>query len=206
MFFLMFCLIAGCAGFDEDFENEQSFVGQSNTRSQGMGPGASRIDQMRAARMSSLGSGGSSVSANRSGGSSGNFGSTNQNTDQSRQQKAPKEDTRFLQSGVESYNIGNYQEAIGALTQFYNQYPASDSTPEALFFLGESYFKLGNYQKALTAYKKVDIDFTRYPRAGEALYKAGKCLAAMGNKTIAKRVFKKIKTKYPNFDPKSIRD
>jgi tol-pal system protein YbgF len=102
--------------------------------------------------------------------------------------------------------VGDYQGAEKNLKLFLDKHPASDSTPEALFFLGETYFRMKEYQKAMTTYKKIDSNFSLYPKAGEALYKAGKCLELLGNKSLAERVYKKVSAKYPSFDKNSIKD
>jgi tol-pal system protein YbgF len=125
---------------------------------------------------------------------------------QSGQNRQSKEDTQLLQAGTEAYNIGDYNQAIGKLDQFINRYPDSDSVPEALFFLGQSYYRMKDYQKAMTTYKKIDSNFSLYPKAGEALYKVGKCLEALGNKDFAVRVFKKVAAKYPSFNKDNIKD
>lgn len=209
---LILGLLAGCASW-EDFEDgdDYGYTGESQekrgpgsggpmSRGGGMAPQASMIEQMRSSRMASLNQ------TPGMGASGGVSKSTIQRSSQSSQYKQPKEDTRILKAGIEAYNIGDYNGAVEKLKNFVDHFPASDSTPEAHFFLGESYYRMKEYQKALTNYKKIDSNFSLYPRAGEALYKAGKCLEAMGNEKLAKRVYKKVTAKYPSFKPDSIKD
>ncbi len=163
----VFCLICACAEFDEPVYDSVEDV-RANERSsnlsqrQGMIPDTSMIEQMRTSRMASL---------NQSDGARmpGSARQTGQN-------KQQKENTQNLQSGIEAYNLGDYKGAINKLKQFVDQHPASDSTPEAIFHLGESHYRLKEYQKAMNYYKNIDSNFSLYPRAGEALYRVGKCL------------------------------
>jgi len=208
--FLSVSILNGCAAW-EDFEEENDYnymegspsdmVNSDGASQSGrMIPNLSTIERMRSSRMTSL---------NQTPGTGMNSGvskTESPRSSQSRQSSQPKEDTRTLQAGIESYNIGDYNGAIEKFKKFVDQYPASDSTPEALFFLGESYYRMKEYQQAITNYKKVDNNFSLYPRAGEALFKAGKCLEAMGKEKLAKRVFKKVTAKYPSFKPDSIKD
>lgn len=210
MLLLILSLLAGCAAW-EDFEEENDYSymegapsdrvnSDAASRSGGMIPNKSMIERMRSSRMSTL---------NQSPGTGMNGGvskTESPRSSQSRQSSQPKEDTQTLQTGIEAYNIGDYNGAIEKFKKFVDQYPASDSTPEALFFLGESYYRMKEYQEAITNYKKIDNNFSLYPRAGEALFKAGKCLEAMGKEKLAKRVFKKVTAKYPSFKPDSIKD
>ncbi len=201
--FLTLGLLSACAFLDEDTGGDPRYgsVGevQANERSGnisqagGMMPDANSIEQMRASRMGSL---------NRSpgGGMGGAMGG------QSGQSRQPQENTQALQTGIDAYNIGNYSEAAGKLKQFIDQTPDSDAMPEALFFLGQSYYRAKDYQRAMTTFKKIDSNFSLYPKAAEALYMVGKCLEIMGNKEIAKRVFKKVAAKYPAFNKDNITD
>ena len=198
---LIACFITSCAWLDEEFI-DQTGIAQPERQEGGGGrmPDANRVQMMRQERMTSLNQapGGGVVNTRSS--------SVKQNKTPSSTNKAPKEDTSFLKAGKEAYNVGDYKEAENKLKQFIDKYSASDSTPEALFFLGETYFRVKNYKKALTTYKKIDSEFSPYPKAGEALYKAGKCLEMLGQGSIAKRVFKKVTTKYPSFNPDNIID
>lgn len=205
--FFALCLFTACAELDEYFTGDPRYESleevqaseRSSNMSQGGGmmPDANSIEQMRASRMGSL---------NRSPGGGGMSGGMSGSAGQSSQNRQPKEDTQALQAGIEAYNIGDYNQAIGKLDQFINRHPNSDSVPEALFFLGQSYYRIKDYQKAMTTYKKIDSNFSLYPKAGEALYKVGKCLEALGNKDFAVRVFKKVATKYPSFNKDNIKD
>ncbi len=204
--FLALCLFTACAELDEYFTGDPRYDSleevqaseRTSNMSQGGGggmmPDANSIEQMRSSRMGSL---------NRSPGGGGMAGGMG---GQSTQNSQPPEDTQLLQAGIEAYNIGDYNQAIGKLDQFINRYPDSDSIPEALFFLGQSYYRMKDYQKAMTTYKKIDSNFSLYPKAAEALYKVGKCLEALGNKDFAARVFKKVAAKYPSFNKDNIKD
>ena len=208
MLFLALCLVTACAGWEEDYADDaegrfaQSSMGPGGggMSQRGMSPDVNMVEQMRASRMSSL-SRSPGISAIRAMPESG--GQVSSQTSRTRQ---PKEDKTLLEAGIEAYNVSDYKGAVEKLRQFLDKYPASDSTPEGLFFLGESYYRQKEYQKAMTIYKKIDVNFSPYPRAGEALYKAGKCLEALGNSVSAVRVYKKVANKYPSFNPDSIKD
>jgi tol-pal system protein YbgF len=204
--------LAGCAGLDEFLGEETTYnytqtsggSGGSGGGQRGGMPDGNMVAQMRSSRMSSLNRTPGAVGGGMAGGGTAKSGGNA--TARSSRNKQPKEDTRQLQAGVEAYNIGDYKTAVKRFKQFLDLNTTSDSAPEALFFLGESYYRMKNYQKAMTSYKKIDSNYSLYPRAGEALYKAGKCLESLGNTTLAKRVFKKVAAKYPSFNKDNIKD
>lgn len=66
----------------------------------------------------------------------------------------------YFNTAEQLFLAGNYQQAIGALTKFLEDYPSSTKAGESCFYIAESYKALGAKEKACDYYEKV---WTLYP-------------------------------------------
>jgi len=66
-----------------------------------------------------------------------------------------------------------YSESAGLFRDFLQQYPDSELSPNAHYWLGESYYASGNYDLALEAFNRLLDDHPGSSKAGDALLKIG---------------------------------
>jgi TolA-binding protein len=59
----------------------------------------------------------------------------------------------YWNQGQEAFNQGEYKSAVQAFERVTLDYPGSESGPNALFFLAESYYRLEEYDQALAGYR-----------------------------------------------------
>ena len=85
-------------------------------------------------------------------------------------------------SGVASYERGreafdrrDYVDAIADLKAYVEQFPGTENTDDALFYLGESYFGLKDYALAAGQYDRLIRDFPASPYQPDGLYKLARC-------------------------------
>ena len=97
-----------------------------------------------------------------------------------------------------------YEIAEQRFRNYLDQHPKDRLTPDATFFLGESYFRRARPREAAEQYLKVTVDFPRAPRAPESLVKLGLSLEKLGAKEQACAAFGEVGRKYPA-SPVSVR-
>ena len=71
-------------------------------------------------------------------------------------------------------------------------------TPDAVFYIGETYFQRSRPREAAEQYLKVTTDYAKSSRAPESLVRLGQTLAALGNGEQACATFSELGKRYPN--------
>lgn len=66
-----------------------------------------------------------------------------------------------------------YSESAGLFRNYLQQYPDSDLSPNAQYWLGESYYASGNYDLALDAFNDLLEKYPDSSKTGDALLKVG---------------------------------
>lgn len=80
-----------------------------------------------------------------------------------------------IERGMESFNRGDWIDAIADLKAFVEQYPGTDRTDDALFYLGEAHFQLKDYPLASGQYDRLIRDFPASPLHPQALFQLALC-------------------------------
>ena len=96
-----------------------------------------------------------------------------------------------------AFREGQYEVAEQRFRSYLEKNPKERLTPEAIFYLGESYFRRARAREAAEQYLKVTVDFPRAVRAPEALVKLGLSLEKLGAKEQACAAFGEVGRKYP---------
>ena len=85
-------------------------------------------------------------------------------------------------SGVASYERGreafdrkDYVDAIADLKAYIEQFPGTENTDDALYYLGESYFGVKDYALAAGQYDRLIRDFPASPHQPDALVQLARC-------------------------------
>jgi tol-pal system protein YbgF len=93
---------------------------------------------------------------------------------------------------------GRYAESARRFQQFIQQYPASDLTPNAYYWLGESYYVTQNYPISLDTFRKLLSQYPDSQKAPDALLKIGYCQYEMKQWDQAEATLNQVVQKYPN--------
>lgn len=100
-------------------------------------------------------------------------------------------------AALQAFQGGQYQQAEDGFKAFISANPGHRLTPDADFYIGETYFQRSRPREAAEQYLKVTTDFARSNRAPESMVRLGQTLAALGNKDQACATFAEFGKRYP---------
>ncbi|HKZ22159.1 MAG TPA: tol-pal system protein YbgF [candidate division Zixibacteria bacterium] len=93
---------------------------------------------------------------------------------------------------------GKYDLAISGFTEFLKNFPNSELTDNAQYWLAQSYYAKEDFNQAIPQYKKLLETYPGSDKTPDCLYKLGLCYVAMKNTTQANKYFKEVVDKYPS--------
>lgn len=92
---------------------------------------------------------------------------------------------------------GNYVEASREFRSFIQQYPNHALAPNALYWLGESYYATTNYPVALESFQRLLSQFPQSEKAPDALLKVGYSQLELKQTAAARTTLTQVAAKYP---------
>jgi len=92
---------------------------------------------------------------------------------------------------------GRYAESARAFQGFIAQYPTSELTPNAYYWLGESYYVTQNYPVSLDTFNKLLGQYPNSQKAPAALLKVGYCQYELRQWDAAEATLNQVVQKYP---------
>ena len=95
---------------------------------------------------------------------------------------------------------GNYADAAQLFLSFLELYPNGAYTPNALYWLGESYYVTQNYQLAAQQFRTLLERYPTHDKASGSLLKLGLSEYGLGKTDDAERTLGDVIAKYPNSD------
>jgi len=93
---------------------------------------------------------------------------------------------------------GRYAESARRFQAFINQYPNSELTPNAYYWLGESYYVTQNYPISLDTFQKLLARYPNSQKAPDALLKVGYCEYELKQWDHAEATLNQVVQKYPD--------
>ncbi len=104
-------------------------------------------------------------------------------------------------AAIEAYRNGQYAQAEEQLKAFLAANGSHRLAPDAIFYLGETYFQRSRPREAAEQYLKLSTDFARSARAPEGMLRLGQSLAALGSNDQACATFAEVGKRYPTAAP-----
>lgn len=95
------------------------------------------------------------------------------------------------------YKQGKLPESRQAFQAFLTQFPQTEYSDNAQFWIGECFFKEGKYEEAILAYEDVVKKYPRGNKVPDALLKQGLCFGALGDKTSSRILFQRVIDRFP---------
>ncbi|UGB38677.1 tol-pal system protein YbgF [Frateuria soli] len=92
---------------------------------------------------------------------------------------------------------GDYAQASRGFRSFIQQYPDTTLTPNAWYWLGESYYVTMNYPVALEAFQRLLSQFPQSEKAPDALLKVGYSQLELKQTDAGKATLQQVTSKYP---------
>jgi tol-pal system protein YbgF len=108
---------------------------------------------------------------------------------------APREQ---FNAALQAFQTGQYAQAEDGFKAFMAANPAHRLTPDAIFYIGETYFQRSRPREAAEQYLKVTTDFSKSSRAPESMVRLGQTLATLGNPQEACATFAEFGKRYPS--------
>ena len=100
----------------------------------------------------------------------------------------------------EAFQKGDVEGARKKFEAFLKQYPNTELSGQAQFWIGETYYQKKDFEKAILEYEKA---ITKYPEGSKvpaALFKQALAFLELGDKTNARNLFKRVIERYPRSD------
>jgi len=95
---------------------------------------------------------------------------------------------------------GNYVDSAQMFQSFLQMYPSGVYAPNALYWLGESYYVTGNYPLAMQQFQGLIDRYPTHDKAAGALLKLGLSEYGLGKMDDAERILADVVGKYPGSD------
>lgn len=107
-------------------------------------------------------------------------------------------------TAFEALKNGDYAESARLFHAFLGRYPAGVYAPNALYWLGESYYVTQNYQLAMERFEALLQHFPTHDKAPGALLKIGLAQQGLGDVEAAERTLTEVTTRFAGSDASRI--
>jgi tol-pal system protein YbgF len=112
---------------------------------------------------------------------------------------AKKTDKESLYGAAyELFKEAKYEKSREAFEGFLKQFPDTDYSDNAQFWIGECYYFEKKYEKAIVEYEKVTKNFPEGNKVPYALLKQGLSFLKLGDKASAKLILQQVIKDFPN--------
>jgi len=111
---------------------------------------------------------------------------------------APEDPKSAYDQAFSALKDGRYAESARRFQAFIEQYPTNDLTPNAYYWLGESYYVTQNYPISLDTFRKLLAQFPDSQKSPDALLKIGYCQYELKQWAQAEATLNQVLQKYPN--------
>lgn len=105
---------------------------------------------------------------------------------------------KSYESALSLFKAGKFKEAAAAFDKFVKTYPDNDKSPDAQFWLGNSYDMLGDCKQVISSQQKLLAKWPKNSRAPDAMAKVANCQADLGQKAESQKTLKDLISKYPD--------
>jgi tol-pal system protein YbgF len=99
-----------------------------------------------------------------------------------------------------------FEQAEMGFRSFLQSHPRSKLTPEATYWLGESYLQRARYRDAAEQFLKITTSFGSSGKGADGMYKLGVSLRGLGANDQACATFAEVGRKYPAARPALLKD
>ncbi|MFZ5655620.1 MAG: tol-pal system protein YbgF [Pseudomonadota bacterium] len=110
------------------------------------------------------------------------------------------EERRAYDAAFDALKAGRYADSARLFTAFLDRHPGGVYAPNALYWLGESYYVTQNYTLALEAFEQLLDRFPTHDKAPGALLKVGLSRLGLRQEDAAQAAFADVVARYPGSD------
>jgi tol-pal system protein YbgF len=110
----------------------------------------------------------------------------------------PADKESLYAAAYELFREGKYEKSREGFESFLRQYPNTEFSDNAQFWIGECYYFEKKYEKAIVEYDKVAKNFPEGSKVPYALLKQGLSFLQLGDKASAKLLLQQVIKDFPN--------
>lgn len=92
-------------------------------------------------------------------------------------------DVDVFEESLNDFMKGRYTLSISGFEQYLKDFPSTEKSDDAIFYIAESHYQLKNYKKAIENYEELLKRFPKSEKAPESRLKKGLSLLEIGEKT-----------------------
>ena len=119
--------------------------------------------------------------------------------------KEPPPEVKGISTGVgdlykdayETFQKGNLEGAPRKFEAFLKQYPNTELSDNAQFWIAETYYVKKDFEKAILEYEKAIVKYPEGDKLSAALFKQALAFLELGDKTNARNLLKRVMERYP---------
>jgi len=97
----------------------------------------------------------------------------------------------------QAFDQGDFKTARSAFEAIIKDFPKSEHTDNAQFWIGEIYYREKWYEKAILEYQKVIENYPKGNKVPASLLKQGFAFISLGDKANSRLILKELSQKYP---------
>jgi tol-pal system protein YbgF len=106
--------------------------------------------------------------------------------------------TKAYDAAYQLFKDKKYREARERFEAFIREYPKTDLTDNAQFWIAESYYHEKDFENAILSYETLLKKYPDSDKAGSGMLKQGSAFAEIGDAKTGKIILNKLVEKYPN--------
>jgi tol-pal system protein YbgF len=104
----------------------------------------------------------------------------------------------LYKDAYETFQKGNLEGARRKFEAFLKQYPNTELSDNAQFWIGETYYLKKDFEKAILEYEKAIAKYPEGDKVPAALFKQALSFLELKDKTNARNLLKRVMERYPN--------
>lgn len=108
------------------------------------------------------------------------------------------QEQQLYTDALRAVSANRNDEGRKKFNDFLSKYPNSSKSPEALYWIGESYMGDKSYNQAILGFKEVVNRYPKAPKSAEALYRIADAYERLGDKANASFHLKMLTDEHPN--------
>jgi tol-pal system protein YbgF len=110
----------------------------------------------------------------------------------------------LYREAFETYQRGDMEGARKKFEAFLKQYPNTDLSDNAQFWIGETYYGKKDYERAILEYEKVMAKYPEGDKVPAAILKQAFSFLELGDKTNGKSLLRRVMERYPHSEQAEI--
>jgi tol-pal system protein YbgF len=103
----------------------------------------------------------------------------------------------MYKGAYEAFQKGDVEGARKKFEAFLKQYPNTELSGHAQFWIGETYFQKKDFEKAILEYEKTITQYPEGSKVPAAFYKQGLAFLELGDKANARNLLRRVIDRYP---------